>query len=182
VQKIWTCLIVGALCVLPSCSGGAAPTGTTQIESPRAITDILDEAGERILDGSSQTGEFAAFCELIRSEIDSEVPAPDQVLSIYRSALGEAPAAIRNELAALLDYLEFGTEPDFGELPPQEEFIPDEESSEDPASEPTDSYVFVQADAEQLALSVAAFLDLHCRGVALNPLPPPTVPGAPTAD
>jgi hypothetical protein len=175
-------VLAGALGALVACSGDAAPTGSPDVVTPRGITDALDDLATRSPDSSDPIEEHRAFCDLIRSDVTADVPAASEVLSMYRTALAQAPAEISNELAALLDYLEFGIAPDFGDPPPTEELIPPEESSEDPATEPTDPYVYVSPDAEQLALSVAAFVDLHCRGVALNPLPPPTVPAALTAD
>jgi hypothetical protein len=182
VRRYWICVLAGVLGLLPACSGETVPTVRPEAERTGGISDELDDLKLLDPDGIDLSDEFAAFCDLIRNEADTEVPSVAEVLGVYRSALAKAPLEIRSELAALLDYLEFGTEPDFGEQPPRQDYIPQEESSEDPATEPTDPYVFVSADAEQLALSVAAFLDLHCRGVSINPLPPPTVPAALTTD
>jgi hypothetical protein len=178
VRGIWIFVLAGALLASVACSGDAAPADNPDVVAPKGITDALDDLATRSPDSSDQINEFRAFCDLIRSDVTADVPAASEVLSMYRLALAEAPPEIINELAALLDYLEFGIAPDFGDPPPTEELIPNEESTEDPASEPSDPYLFVATDAEQLALSVAAFLDLRCRGVALNPLPPPTVPAA----
>ncbi len=175
-------MFVSVVCGLPACSDAPAPSGTPEVQTPWGLTDELDELVPQGQEGAGQRSEFMAFCDLIRSDSNAETPAAAEVLTMYRTALSEAPTEIRNELAALLDYLEYGIEPDYGEQLPADEFIPPEESSDDPATEPTDPYLFVSADAEQLALSVAAFLDLQCRGVALNPLPPPTVPAAAVAD
>lgn len=36
--------------------------------------------------------------------------------------------------------------------------------------------------ADESANELATFIELHCRGTAMNPLPPPTSPGAPVDD
>lgn len=36
--------------------------------------------------------------------------------------------------------------------------------------------------AEEAAIELSAFIEAQCRGTAMNPLPPPTVPGEPAAN
>ncbi len=191
----------GAIIFLAACTTIAEPTADSGSSPPSQILGDLDELSPG---DPSARDEYAAFCQAISIDPDnSALPAADPlaaeaVLAAYRAALNVAPAEILKELAALLDFLEFGIEPDFGEpvdIPIFEPSDPleqpdqadqadrtDQETAAGPVTEPTDPYVFISPDADQLALSVAAFLELHCGGVALNPLPPPTVPAAVTSE
>ena len=191
-----------------ACTSAAVPSAGTEdgrdLRSSEGLNDIADvEPGE-----FNSKESYFAFCTAISAEAPDLSDGPltfEDVLVTYRAALDIAPAEIANELAALLDFLEFGIEPDFGE-PPEISLVPplepdtevtsesdltrpetgdDDHAGSDPASEPseslpmfepTDPFVFVATDAEQLALSVAEFLETYCRGVAVNPLPPPTTP------
>jgi hypothetical protein len=194
--------------LLAACTSDAVPTaGTEDGRDHRSTTGLNDIADVEPGEFNSEESYFA-FC----TAISAKAPDPtngsltfEDVLVTYRAALDIAPAEIAYELAALLDFLEFGIEPDFGE-PPEVSVVPPlepdtevtsesdparpetddaDDAGSDPASEPseslpmfepTDPFVFVAPDAEQLALSVAEFLESYCRGVAVNPLPPPTTP------
>jgi hypothetical protein len=181
VRRIWIYVLVASLGGISACASEATPTGSTPSQDPSGISDELEEIAADN-SGSGLINEYAEFCDLIRSDTVAGTPEDLQVVQTYRRALSLAPPEIGNELEALLDYLEFGIEPDFGEVPAESDFDPGQDATEDPSSEPDDSVVFVTPDAEQLALSVSAFLEMYCRGVALNPLPPPTVPAAPGTD
>jgi hypothetical protein len=179
-----------------ACTSDAVPTAGTEVgrnlQSTRDLNDIADvEPGEFNSEES-----YFAFCTAISAKAPDPSNGPltfEDLLVTYRAALDIAPREIAFELAALLDFLEFEIEPDFGE-PPEisvlEPTRPDPDDADDdpagdpsespPEFEPTDPFVFVAPTTEQLALSVAEFLEAHCRGVAVSPLPPPTTPGLPT--
>jgi hypothetical protein len=189
------------LCVALSVTAGllGSLVGCTSPATPTSV-DATVSGSRNNGDGESrddlsalEPGDFNAihehgiFCEAIRSHgVDGSITF-EALIATYRDALLLAPPEISNELSALLDFLEFGIEPDYGELPaaptpaPSSSVNPVTEGNDDSAaegveSEPTDPYVFVTPNSEQLALSVAEFLETHCRGVALSPLPPPTAP------
>lgn len=176
-------ITVGAIIFLGACNTVSEPAAVSgSIPSPQTVGD-LDEISPG---DPSAIDEFAVFCQAISIDTgNSTLPPSDPqaaaaIVAAYRAALNVAPPEIFRELAALLDFLEFGIEPDFGErsenpvLEPSEPL--DSGSAADPVTEPTDPFVFISPDADQLALSVAEFLELRCGGVALNPLPPPTTP------
>jgi hypothetical protein len=190
-HKLRVLITAGAIIFFAACTTVAEPTADSGSSPPSQILRDLDELSPG---DPSALDEYAAFCRAIsidagnRTLPSADPLAAEAVLAAYRAALNVAPANILKELAALLDFLEFGIEPDFGEpletpiFEPSDPLDPpdqtDQEAAADPVTEPTDPFIFISPDADQLALSVAAFLELHCGGVALNPLPPPTVPAA----
>jgi len=191
--------LLGSLVACTSTPASPSGVGTEQ--------DPLTQGGQNGLGGQDDPfgqgpgqfvtpDEYSTFCQKVSSNILNGSIAFEDLIATYREALEFAPAEISSELAALLDFLEFGIEPDYGEpsvstpVAPMRPTDPDtsetdqesqvdQDSPQGPDSEPTDPFVFIAPNAEQLALSVAEFLETHCRGVTVSPLPAPTVPAAP---
>jgi hypothetical protein len=183
-----TGLITGLITVLlvpTGCSFYSATTPSTAPTADPTTGSEEDELAELLrtnAEGISHLEEFSDFCSAVNSEQDLEPAAPEVVLARFRSALEIAPERIVSELEALLEYLEFGILPDFGTVPLPSATVPIEDPAPELDSEPVDEYVFINPVPEQLALSVAEFIDQHCRSVTVSPLPPPTVPSAATPD
>ena len=178
-------VLLAGLFVAPACSSNADTTTTSTPSADLASGEPDDELAELQLGDSldaHQLSEFGDFCTALSEDLNGESGGPQEVLARYRSALEFAPVHIVNELAALLEYLEFGTLPDFGTLPSPSTTQPvnetTQEPDDEPVDEPVDEYVFISPGPEQLALSVAEFIDQYCRSVTVSPLPPPTVPSS----
>lgn len=177
-------LLIGVLVLSAGCTPasqsdpGAPPTG------PDGPVDPLTEAAEAGPSWEVTSPEFCAGVAALTSENTRDGAITlDQVIARYHELLPLAPLEITVEIEALLDYLTSGTPPEFAAAPPDPDAAatspprashPFDEDTEPESDEWHDDVLYGTGDAEQLAVTLAAFLEFRCRGTAVNPLPAAT--------